>query len=68
MVQTTTKRERDRVVVDYLDSLLAQGYRRNDAIGKTCKKFGILQRMTVYNTELRVRKRDWEERHGKREA
>lgn len=68
MEQTTTKKEKDEVVVDYLDSLLARGYRRLDAIRKTCKKFGILQPMTVYNTELRVRKREWEAKHGKREA
>lgn len=62
------KEEKDAKVIDYLDGLLARGYRRRDAITKTCQKFGILQPMTVYNTEIRVRKREWEARHGKREA
>ncbi len=63
-----SKKEKDKKIIDYLDGLLANGFRRREAIRKTCQEFGILQPMTVYNTEIRVRKREWEARHGKREA
>lgn len=63
-----TKEQKDEIVISYLDNLLAQGKRRSEAIMATCKKFGILHPQTVYNTEVRVRKRQWEAEHGKREA
>lgn len=63
-----SKQERDEAIIDYLDSLLAKGIRRQRAIRMTALKFNISRPMTVYNTELRVRKREWEVRHGKREA
>lgn len=63
-----TKREKDEMVVDYLDEQIAQGKRRSQAINAVMKKFNILHPQTVYNTENRVRKIQWEARHGKREA
>lgn len=59
-----TKQQKDDEVIDYFDYLITQGMRRREAIRETCKKFNIVQPMTLYNTELRVRKRQWEERHG----
>lgn len=63
-----TKQQQDEIVIDYLDQQIAKGLKRREAIETTCKKFSILHPQTVYNTEARVRKRQWEARHGKREA
>lgn len=63
-----SKKDKDEMVIDYLDGLIAAGKRRSEAIIATCKKFNIVHPQTVYNTEARIRKRQWEVRHGKREA
>lgn len=63
-----TKTQKDEIVIDYLDEQIAKGMKRQQAIDATCKKFGILHPQTVYNTEVRVRKKNWEARHGKRKA
>lgn len=63
-----TKFQQDAIVVDFFDGMIAKGYKRREAINATCKKFNILQPQTFYNTEARVRKREWEAKHGKREA
>lgn len=59
-----SKEEKDEAVVSYLDGLLAQGKRRGEAIAATCQKFSILHPQTVYNTEVRVRRRLWDKEHG----
>lgn len=68
MKLSLTKGEKDYLVVDFLDSQIARGKKRLEAVRATMKKFGILHPQTVYNTERRVRAKEWEVRHGKREA
>lgn len=63
-----TKQQQDEIVIDFFDEQIAKGLKRRQAINATCKKFNILHPQTLYNTEARVRKREWEARHGKREA
>lgn len=58
MVLNLTKGEKDKLVVEYLDSQLAKGKRRNEAILATCKKFNILHPQTIYRTEQRVRQKE----------
>lgn len=65
MIVNLTKKEKDELVIDYLDEQIAQGKRRSQAINEVMKKFNILHPQTIYNTEARVRKAQWEARHGK---
>lgn len=67
-METLTKDEKDGRIVDYLDELTAKGLGRRKAINEVCEKFCILHPQTVYNTERRVRAREWEEKHGEPKA
>lgn len=58
-----SKKQKDEQVIEYLDRQIAKGKTRSEAIAATCQRFSILHPQTIYNTEARVRKRIWEERH-----
>lgn len=52
-----TKKEKDEMVINYLDEQLAKGLSRTEAICATQRKFNILHPQTVYNTEKRVKEK-----------